>query len=134
MLTLHKYTLIIDAFYAAITIVRSCFFFVLNLAVPSDVSRTSNAEIKPNCKRPACGDFDVAVEIHCAHGEEEEAEDKLWYCKPVSRQGGKHSNTPAVLPLASSPGGHRLGVNGLAIDEHASILYENPSAESGCGR
>ncbi|RMD43753.1 hypothetical protein DV735_g1314, partial [Chaetothyriales sp. CBS 134920] len=28
-----------------------------------------------------------------------------------------------VLPLASSPGGHRLGVNGLAFDHQNSILY-----------
>ena len=39
---------------------------------------------------------------------------------------GWHTETPAVLPLASSPGGHRLGVNGLAFDEHASILYDKP--------
>ncbi|CAL3962511.1 unnamed protein product [Diplocarpon coronariae] len=28
-----------------------------------------------------------------------------------------------VLPLANSPGGHRLGVNGLAVDSDQSILY-----------
>ncbi|KAG8527502.1 uncharacterized protein KY384_007654 [Bacidia gigantensis] len=28
-----------------------------------------------------------------------------------------------VLPLANSPGGHRLGVNGLAVDAENSILY-----------
>ncbi|RAL67183.1 hypothetical protein DID88_007960 [Monilinia fructigena] len=28
-----------------------------------------------------------------------------------------------VLPLANSPGGHRLGVNGLAVDSEQSILY-----------
>ncbi|MCJ1316185.1 hypothetical protein MMC15_001505 [Xylographa vitiligo] len=28
-----------------------------------------------------------------------------------------------VLPLANSPGGHRLGVNGLAVDSDRSILY-----------
>jgi hypothetical protein len=28
-----------------------------------------------------------------------------------------------VLPLANSAGGHRLGVNGLAVDSHNSILY-----------
>ncbi|KFY38955.1 hypothetical protein V494_04161 [Pseudogymnoascus sp. VKM F-4513 (FW-928)] len=28
-----------------------------------------------------------------------------------------------VLPLANSPGGHRLGVNGLAVDGEHSILY-----------
>lgn len=27
-----------------------------------------------------------------------------------------------VLPLANSPGGHRLGVNGLAVDSEHSIL------------
>jgi hypothetical protein len=34
------------------------------------------------------------------------------------------TDTSTVLPLASSPGGHRLGVNGLALDEQASILCE----------
>ncbi|KAL6719357.1 hypothetical protein ACLMJK_003596 [Lecanora helva] len=28
-----------------------------------------------------------------------------------------------VLPLANSPGGHRLGVNGLAVDSDRSLLY-----------
>jgi hypothetical protein len=28
-----------------------------------------------------------------------------------------------VIPLANSPGGHRLGVNGLALDHERSILY-----------
>ncbi len=28
-----------------------------------------------------------------------------------------------VLPLASRPGGHRLGVNGLSIDHDRNILY-----------
>jgi len=28
-----------------------------------------------------------------------------------------------VIPLANSPGGHRLGVNGLAVDQDHSILY-----------
>lgn len=32
----------------------------------------------------------------------------------------------SVLPLANSPGGHRLGVNGLAVDSDQSILYETP--------
>lgn len=32
------------------------------------------------------------------------------------------SYTLLVLPLANSPGGHRLGVNGLAIDTDRSIL------------
>lgn len=27
------------------------------------------------------------------------------------------------MPLANSPGGHRLGVNGLAVDAQQSILY-----------
>lgn len=30
-----------------------------------------------------------------------------------------------VLPLADSPGGHLLGVNGLAIDPARSLLYED---------
>ena len=29
-----------------------------------------------------------------------------------------------MLPLANSPGGHRLGVNGLAVDVDQSILYD----------
>lgn len=29
-----------------------------------------------------------------------------------------------VLPLANSAGGHRLGVNGLAVDDEHSILYD----------
>lgn len=33
-----------------------------------------------------------------------------------------YANTVAVLPLANSPGGHRLGVNGLAVDADQSIL------------
>ena len=43
--------------------------------------------------------------------------------------GGEYSTTEhltahntAVLPLANSPGGHRLGVNGLAVDCDQSIL------------
>jgi hypothetical protein len=28
-----------------------------------------------------------------------------------------------VIPLANSLGGHRLGVNGLALDHERSILY-----------
>ncbi|KEF55592.1 uncharacterized protein A1O9_08342 [Exophiala aquamarina CBS 119918] len=35
----------------------------------------------------------------------------------------KRQRISYVLPLASSPGGHRLGVNGLAFDEDRSILY-----------
>ena len=31
-----------------------------------------------------------------------------------------------VLPLANSPGGHRLGVNGLAVDADRSILFVKP--------
>jgi hypothetical protein len=33
------------------------------------------------------------------------------------------ANRRTVLPLASTPGGHRLGVNGLAYDQDRSILY-----------
>lgn len=29
-----------------------------------------------------------------------------------------------VLPLPNSTGGHRLGVNGLAVDSGSSVLYE----------
>lgn len=32
----------------------------------------------------------------------------------------------AVLPLANSAAGHRLGVNGLAVDPYNSILYVIP--------
>ncbi|RMZ84826.1 hypothetical protein DV737_g1065, partial [Chaetothyriales sp. CBS 132003] len=35
----------------------------------------------------------------------------------------KRQRISYVLPLASSPGGHRLGVNGLAFDNQSSILY-----------
>jgi hypothetical protein len=38
-----------------------------------------------------------------------------------------------VLPLANSPGGHRLGVNGLAVDSAQSVLCVNslgPEIES----
>ncbi|KIX08377.1 uncharacterized protein Z518_03033 [Rhinocladiella mackenziei CBS 650.93] len=35
----------------------------------------------------------------------------------------KRQRISYVLPLASSPGGHRLGVNGLAFDDDRSILY-----------
>lgn len=33
-----------------------------------------------------------------------------------------------VLPLTNSAGGHRLGVNGLAVDSDNSILYVPGSA------
>jgi hypothetical protein len=33
-----------------------------------------------------------------------------------------HRSANIVLPLANSPGGHRLGVNGLAVDSDHSIL------------
>ncbi|KIW21338.1 hypothetical protein PV08_01918 [Exophiala spinifera] len=35
----------------------------------------------------------------------------------------KRQRISYVLPLASTPGGHRLGVNGLAFDDERSILY-----------
>lgn len=35
--------------------------------------------------------------------------------------------TLAVLPLANQKGGHRLGVNGLAIDTDSSVLYAIPA-------
>ncbi|KAH8601295.1 WD repeat protein-like protein [Bisporella sp. PMI_857] len=37
-----------------------------------------------------------------------------------------------VLPLENSPGGHRLGVNGLAVDRHQSILYSGGRDGSIC--
>lgn len=43
---------------------------------------------------------------------------------PHSDGWGPSSQTLLVLPLANSPGGHRLGVNGLAIDADRSILWE----------
>lgn len=56
-----------------------------------------------------------------------------WRAKPASgsamvRDPFKDSGNPclhfvAVLPLANSPGGHRLGVNGLAVDTDRSILW-----------
>jgi hypothetical protein len=64
------------------------------------------------------------VRIHSADGEEEKTEDKLWYYKHVLGHARQITDTSTVLPLASSPGGHRLGVNGLALDEQASILCE----------
>ena len=36
-----------------------------------------------------------------------------------------------VLPLANSPGGHRLGVNSLAFDGDNSILYATIPMTSG---
>lgn len=35
-----------------------------------------------------------------------------------------------VLPLANSPGGHRLGVNGLAVDSDRSILWGTFSVQA----
>ncbi|KAJ5279412.1 hypothetical protein N7478_004784 [Penicillium angulare] len=34
-----------------------------------------------------------------------------------------HQRVTYVLPLPDAPGGHRLGVNGLAVDQQNSILY-----------
>ena len=39
------------------------------------------------------------------------------------RQERRLADSLIVLPLANTPGGHRLGVNGLAVDEDKSILY-----------
>ena len=36
-----------------------------------------------------------------------------------------------MLPLADSAGGHRLGVNGLAVDTDNSILYVSSNAVTG---
>ena len=43
-----------------------------------------------------------------------------------------HTDAITVLPLANSPGGHRLGVNGLAVDSDRSILFAStlPAAQS----
>ena len=61
------------------------------------------------------------------HGQKSEAKDKLRSVGPanVSRTclgAAAHSGAHTVLPLANSPGGHRLGVNGLAVDSDQSIL------------
>ena len=55
-----------------------------------------------------------------------------WRARPASASATvssthSHDREPSsysllVLPLANSPGGHRLGVNGLAIDTDRSIL------------
>lgn len=39
------------------------------------------------------------------------------------------ADTAPVLPLANQKGGHRLGVNGLAVDTESSILYVLHSAQ-----
>lgn len=51
--------------------------------------------------------------------------DQLWSVGPHNYCRGPSSHTLLVLPLANSPGGHRLGVNGLAIDIDRSILLGN---------
>ena len=58
-----------------------------------------------------------------------------WRARPANGSAmvsGPHSHckqpsspTLLVLPLANSPGGHRLGVNGLAIDIDRLILWGN---------
>lgn len=40
----------------------------------------------------------------------------------------------AVLPLANSAAGHRLGVNGLAVDPYNSILYVIPILAASAAR
>ena len=47
--------------------------------------------------------------------------DQLWSV-PMIQCTEPSSHTLLVLPLENSPGGHRLGVNGLAIDIDRSIL------------
>ena len=48
--------------------------------------------------------------------------DQLWSVPLTVAAREPSSHTLLVLPLANSPGGHRLGVNGLAIDTDRSIL------------
>lgn len=47
---------------------------------------------------------------------------QLWSVTLTVTAGKPGSQISLVLPLANSPGGHRLGVNGLAIDVDRSIL------------
>ena len=42
---------------------------------------------------------------------------------PCSDTSSSLTSVRTVIPLANSPGGHRLGVNGLAVDQDHSILY-----------
>lgn len=58
------------------------------------------------------------------YGQKEAPADQLWY-PSLSYLTTSPSLTDAqtVIPLANSPGGHRLGVNGLAIDQDRSLLY-----------
>lgn len=42
---------------------------------------------------------------------------------PCSDTSSSLTSLRTVIPLANSPGGHRLGVNGLAVDQDHSILY-----------
>ena len=48
--------------------------------------------------------------------------DQLWSVIPKDDERPKAYQIFIVLPLANSPGGHRLGVNGLAVDTDRSIL------------
>ena len=48
--------------------------------------------------------------------------DQLWSAPFTVTVGKPSSQISLVLPLANSHGGHRLGVNGLAIDVDRSIL------------
>ena len=48
--------------------------------------------------------------------------DQLWSVNLMITAREPSSQISLVLPLANSPGGHRLGVNGLAIDVDRSIL------------
>jgi hypothetical protein len=50
---------------------------------------------------------------------------------PLSLAGQFIAEASPVLPLASTPGGHRLGVNGLAFDQERSILYVMPNWRRG---
>ena len=55
-------------------------------------------------------------------GAQSPPKDQLWSVTLTVTAGKPSSQISLVLPLANSPGGHRLGVNGLAIDIDRSIL------------
>lgn len=65
------------------------------------------------------------MQKHTIDGAQGPPTDQLWSVAPHCHRWDSSSHTLLVLPLANSPGGHRLGVNGLAIDTDRSILLGN---------
>lgn len=65
------------------------------------------------------------MQKHTIDGAQGPPTDQLWLVVPHCHSREPSSHTLLVLPLANSPGGHRLGVNGLAIDTDRSILLGN---------